>query len=213
MIAVENCYTRDSTAILSLVDTLSQDMEPIDWTTFHAWKTGRKAIPRDSFLLTFDDVLRKHTETVAPILETRGIKVLFFVTTAPLVTGRLTSTHQFQTLLDLVETRQLEMAIGHWMDLNCPLDIWTEYERTYRDKDNHSHTENADYIRQWVLQMVPMEVRRRMIDDLFGVFLGSSRDHAQRTCLTMEDLADLQSRGHTVGSHGHLHESLSRNGA
>ncbi len=79
----QRTFCIDSNTFVKEVDELCNRLEPIDWEWFWAWKQGRKSIPAESFLLTFDDVLRKQVEVVAPILETRNIGAAFFVATTP----------------------------------------------------------------------------------------------------------------------------------
>ena len=76
--------------------------------------TGRKSIPDRSFLVTFDDGLADHAETVCPILDAMGMKGVFFVSTRPLVTGELEPTHQTQRLLAKLGGVGLDHAVRRW---------------------------------------------------------------------------------------------------
>ena len=201
----------DPDAFLRQIDRLGEHLEPIDWPSLYAWKNGHGTIPQRSFLLTFDDGLSDHAEVVVPLLETRGLRGAFFVSTRPLVTGRPSCAHLIHLLLARLGPDRLEQEVTRWLKDRRPDDYWQE-ERDGPAADRTYHYEEPSLARLKYLlaYLLPVEPRRWLIDDLFDEHVGSTREFAKRWYSDWPQLADMQEAGHTIGGHGHLHEVYTR---
>jgi len=73
--------------------------QPIGLGEFLAAATG-SALPKRSFLLTFDDGFREVHELIAPILRAKGIPAVFFLTTGALGNSLLCAHQKIALLLD-----------------------------------------------------------------------------------------------------------------
>ncbi|MGB2987216.1 MAG: polysaccharide deacetylase family protein [Phycisphaerae bacterium] len=194
------------------LDRLCNTAEPIDWPTLYAWMCGRRSVPDRCFLLTFDDGLADHAETVLPILEERGLRGAFFVPGAVLTTQRLLSAHAIHLLLSTLNEETLEREL---------LDYFTHHGNTDTDRmasvdanlaDAMYHYESPVRARlKYLLNMVlPTDLRMAAVDVIFERHIGSPARWAQHWYLSWDDLVRMESSGHTVGAHGHSHEPYSR---
>ncbi|WP_341836320.1 polysaccharide deacetylase family protein [Chitinophaga pollutisoli] len=69
---------------------------------------GGKPLPKNAFLLTFDDGLREVSETVAPMLEAKGVPAVFFLN--PPMLGNRTMFYRFKLGLIIGALRNGSMA-------------------------------------------------------------------------------------------------------
>jgi peptidoglycan/xylan/chitin deacetylase (PgdA/CDA1 family) len=191
-------------------------MEPIDWPTLFAWMDGRAEIPNRSFLLTFDDGLADHAETVLPILEDRGLRGVFFVPGAVLTTHRMLPAHSIHLLLSVLGESALEnelrsyfsnrgaMQWCHWLDQRPPEeDAAAETMYLYESP-------SLARLKYLLTMKLPLDLRAAAVEELFEQHVGSSPRWSRHWYLGWDDLVKIQSLGHTIGGHGHAHEPYDR---
>src|SRR5438477_4699987 len=61
------------------LDVLLKFFHPLSLQDFMLSLKGQRSLPRNAFLLTFDDGLKECHEVIAPILRQKGIPATFFV--------------------------------------------------------------------------------------------------------------------------------------
>ncbi len=198
------------------LDRLCAAMEPIDWPTLYAWMDGRAEIPERCFLLTFDDGLADHAETVLPILDDRGLRGVFFVPGAVLTTHRMLPAHAIHLLLSILGESALESELRsyltdrgavqwcHWLDQRPP-DEDEAAETMY-----HYETPTLARLKYFLTMKLPLDLRAAAIEELFESHVGSSVRWARHWYLGWDDLVKIRSAGHTIGGHGHSHEPYDR---
>jgi peptidoglycan/xylan/chitin deacetylase (PgdA/CDA1 family) len=192
-------------------DALCAALEPLDWPTLWAWTKGRARIPDRSFLLTFDDGLVDHAATVAPILEKRGLRGVFFVVGEMLTGRRMLSAHAIHLLLANLGSERLEYEL-----IRCLSNF--DSDRDWgADLDSDAACTTYPYevpqvarLKYFLNMVLPPELRRAVINTLFELFVGSSARWSQSTYLNWDQLKEMQDKGHTIGAHGHAHEPLGR---
>jgi peptidoglycan/xylan/chitin deacetylase (PgdA/CDA1 family) len=80
---LENLYSfRNIAQFKRDLDVLLKYFRPVSLQDFLACRRGEKKLPRNSFLLTFDDGLRECHEIAGPILKQKGIPATFFLCSA-----------------------------------------------------------------------------------------------------------------------------------
>ena len=80
---LENLYSfRNVAQFKRDLDVLLKYFRPVSLQDFLASRRGEKKLPRNSFLLTFDDGLRECHEIAGPILKQKGIPATFFLCSA-----------------------------------------------------------------------------------------------------------------------------------
>ncbi|MCH7814539.1 MAG: polysaccharide deacetylase family protein, partial [Planctomycetes bacterium] len=193
------------------LDLLCSRAEPITWPQFHAWHQGSGTIPETGFLLTFDDGLSDHAEVVAPLLEDRGLRGVFFVPGQVLDSGRMASAHQIHLLQATLGDEAFADAVCSWLTDNYAeggcLDQpqIAQAHRVY----HYEPPERAE-LKYRLAFALPIDVRRKMIDSLFAAHLGDEEPYARRWYLDGRQVAALQRAGHTIGGHGFDHEPYLR---
>lgn len=197
------------------LDQLSAHAEPIDWPRYYAWTCGRASIPARSFLLTFDDGLIDHAETVLPILEDRGLHGVFFVPTSVLTTQHMLPAHQIHLLLSTLDAPLLEQEIRRTLNDRRAAE-WCEKldpnpgTAAPAEKMYHYESPALARLKYFLTMELPLELRDAMLDELFELHIGSTARWSRHWYLHWDDVAKMQSMGHTVGGHGHAHHPYTR---
>jgi len=186
-------------------------MEPIDWPTLYAWIRGRAAVPERCFLLTFDDGLADHAESVLPILADFGLRGLFFVPAQVLTRHRLLPAHAVHVLLThLGRHRFFKELLDHLADHNGGQDWLATLDRTAAEQMYHYEEPSLAHLKFLLTMALPAKVRNAALEALFARHVGSSARWARTWYLGWEQLVEMQSLGHTIGAHGHSHEPYRR---
>lgn len=187
------------------IDRLCATLEPIDWPTMLAWSCRRATIPKRSFLLTFDDGLAGHASTVVPILDQRGLRGVFFVSGAPLQSHRMLSAHALHVLLSKLDEERLEREVLEHLGLESVHVPEEDARRMY-----HYESPARARLKYLLTVVLPIDERAAAIAALFERYVGSSEQWAKQWYLGWDELAQMQSSGHTVGAHGTCHETYAR---
>ena len=193
------------------LDRLCADLEPVDWQLLDDWYHGRANLPERSFLLTFDDGLIDHADVVAPILERRGLRGVFLVSTESIVERRPAPAHQLHALLSALGADPLhEMVLARLADVSN--DRWhlTQADRSRVDSIYHYESPVRAEIKYLIHYKLSSDLRDDVLGLLCAAHLGPATLLASRWYLTIDQLRDLQSAGHTIGGHGHRHEPYAR---
>ena len=193
------------------LDQLGAAMEPIDWPTLYAWTCGRDRLPSRGFLLTFDDGLADHAETVLPILQDRGLRGVFFVPGAVLSEHHMLPAHAVHLLLSILGGDTLAEEIERSLhDKGCRDGILSQAETDAASLMYHYETPPLARLKYTLTMKLAHETRSAVIDELFERHVGSSAQWARHWYLGWDDLAKMQSMGHTIGGHGYRHEPYQR---
>ena len=194
-----------SDAFRDQIDRLCAAFEPVDWPTLFAWSCRRRSIPRRSFLLTFDDGLAEHAQTVVPILEQRGLHGAFFIPGAVLASHQMLSAHALHVLLSKLSEERLEREVVDLLDGEVETVSAEKAQQMY-----HYESPARARLKYLLTTILPVHQRSVAITRLFERYVGSSAEWAKRWYLGWDELAHMQSAGHTVGAHGFCHEPYTR---
>ncbi len=193
------------------LDQLSAAMEPIDWPTLYAWTCGRCGLPERSFLLTFDDGLADHAETVLPILQDRGLRGVFFVPGSILSEHRMLSAHAVHLLMSILGGDALVEEVQRCLqEKGFGEATLSESEALAADAIYHYEEPAIGRLKYLLTMKLPTEVRSSVVEELFEQHVGSSARWARHWYIGWDDLIHMQSLGHTIGGHGHRHEAYER---
>ncbi len=159
-------------------------------------------------LLTFDDGFKDHVTFVLPELERRGLWGLFYIPTAPLVTGRLLDVHRIHWLLGRLGGVAVLEALGALGE-----DAWLQPEyvaafraTTYRRQVNDTATA---VVKRTLNYYLDSHHRREVLDRLMALHCLDEAALAKALYLDVADLRRLVAAGMVVGSHTHSHPVLS----
>jgi peptidoglycan/xylan/chitin deacetylase (PgdA/CDA1 family) len=168
--------------------------------------------PADGMVLTFDDGLREHRETVLPELESRGLWGIFFVSTGPLEGGALGSArmlrvHRIHHLLGVHGGARVKAALEREIatDMLDPEQVAAFKDRIYPWQRNDEAT-------GWVKRMLNYYIAEQWRDPLLDRLCADLLDEpawAARLYLTAPQVAAMQDRGMLIGSHAVSHPVMS----
>lgn len=165
---------------------------------------GRKELPSESVLITFDDGLREQYEHALPILNRMGIPAIFFVNTRPIAEQRLCTVHKVhiaraslapqifeRELMSSAET--LEIELQHTSD---PAKVRAQYPYD---------TEAVGRLKFLLNFGLPLRARTDLIEATFArIFPGMEWKLSRELYMNREQLTELSCKG-AIGSHGHDH--------
>ena len=193
------------------LDLLCERLRPIEWANLRSWLDRRTEIANDRFLLTFDDGLSDHAEVVAPILRRRGIRAVFFVQGEPLESGQMADHHLADILRCTLGDREFGQAVLAWLAERTPHQDWNVRIRPREAAEIYRGESPMRARFNYLLSHgLPLNVRGRMLNDLFTRHVGDPREWAARWYITRDDLKRLEADGHTIGGHGFWHEFYTR---
>lgn len=194
------------------IELLSRTMEPIDWPTFYAWQRGLGSIPARCFLLSFDDGLADHARNAVPLLNEFGLRGVFFVPAEVLTTNRLLCAHTIHLLLSRLADETFEQELMQEIDQRdsaCAEQCRLLDENLARSMYHYELPQRAR-LKYMLTVVLPIDLRIACLQKLFERHIGSSLRWARNWYLNWEDLAAMQSLGHTIGGHGYSHDPLTR---
>jgi len=196
----------DTAAFTRQLDLLARHLEPISWPMLYAWSCGRMRIPERCFLLTFDDGLADHAEVVAPLLERRGLRGVFFASGHALEARGMDAAHQVHLLLATLGDVAFHDALRAWLDEHGPLDVGLgEVDREAAGRLYHYEPPDRALVKYFLHRVLPTDTRDRAVEELFRRHVGEPGEVARRWYLDCEQLVRLETAGHTVGGHGFAH--------
>jgi peptidoglycan/xylan/chitin deacetylase (PgdA/CDA1 family) len=164
-------------------------------------------LPANAALLTFDDGLVDHYQTVLPVLRARGLQGTFFLSEEACAdTPRLLAVHKVHFLL----ARMGADAFGHAVLAACGAS--TASRAAAREVLGRDHWDDAGVraIKHLVSHELPFEEADRILDDLFAQHIGDPGDLARCLYLNASMVREMSMAGMVFGQHTRSHRLLSR---
>jgi peptidoglycan/xylan/chitin deacetylase (PgdA/CDA1 family) len=200
----------DTESFCRQLDLLCSRLDPVTWPMVCAWLRGRAAIPECCFLLTFDDGLADHADVVAPILEMRGLRGVFFVPGCVLESGSMDAAHQVHLLQARLGDDKFAQAVTDWLARNGGDDWLDALDEDEAGRIYHYETPDRARVKYLLAYVLPFELRDRMVDALFRRHVGDPDAFARKWYLDLGQIRMLEAAGHTIGGHGYAHAPLLR---
>lgn len=166
------------------------------------------AVPAGAILPTFDDGLSDHYEVAAPELERRGAFGIFYVATGPYQDGRLLPVHRVHMLMGLLGGTALLMEVrrlAERRDLVDPRHRAAFANLPYRLQDADEAARQAKTLLNYHIRA---EARREVLDNLMAQHFDEA-ELCGRFYMSSQQIAELQRRGHIIGSHSVSHPVMS----
>jgi peptidoglycan/xylan/chitin deacetylase (PgdA/CDA1 family) len=163
------------------------------------------SLPEDAWLLTFDDGLVEHLETVAPALERRGLTGVFSVPATPVLERRPLDVQMTQFLLATVDDHA---ALGRELLRLAGI----EDESGFRSRNTLPHRYDPPetvFVKRALQDGLPETQRRDVLDTLFREHVtNDERAFVDELYLRVDGCRELVRRGHAVIGHGDEHRRL-----
>ena len=170
-----------------------------------AGDVAARSWPENGCLLTYDDGLREHLQTVAPALEARGLTGCFCVPAQPVLERRVLDVQKTQWLLATVRDH------GPLGDELVEL-AGVEHEGAFRAANTPPHRYDPPqtvFVKRALQDGLPDAMRRTVLDRLFRDHVtDDERAFADELYLTLDECRELVGRGHDVIGHGYEHRRL-----
>ncbi len=104
-----------------------------------------------------------------------------------------------------------ESLAGQYVRDYDPATDWlAKVDAQKAQKMYHYEPPHRAWIKYLLTMVLPDDLRRQAVDALFEKHIGSPARWSRHWYLDWEDLVEMQTKGHTIGGHGHNHEPLSR---
>jgi peptidoglycan/xylan/chitin deacetylase (PgdA/CDA1 family) len=161
--------------------------------------------PHDGCLLTFDDGLVEHLETVAPMLEERGLRGVFAAPAQPVLERRPLDVQKTQFLLAGSEDHA---ALGERLLELAGVEDADGFRRANTPPHRFDPPETV-FVKRALQDGLPEDRRRPVLDALFREHVTEDeRAFADSLYLTLDGCRELVRRGHAVIGHGREHRRL-----
>lgn len=168
----------------------------------------RGGLPDNACLLTFDDGLREHFDTVAPALERRGLVGVFCPPARPILERSMLDVQKTQFLL--ASSDDHPALAERILDLARDWDVGSEDELRARNTPHHRFDAPETVFVKRVLQDgLPDEPRQAILGRLFAELVSDDEAaFAGELYITLDECRELVGRGHDVAGHGYEHRRL-----
>ena len=190
------------------VDRLQARFEIIDGSTFERAVIEQSGFDRPAALLTFDDGFVDHYEHCFPLLRSRGLGGLFFLSGATL--GRrpaLLNVHKTHFLLSQLGGDRFAKEVAAAIEDEGAVlrGRGEEREGVYR------YDEAPDvWIKRVLNYEIPYAVADRILSALFERHIGDTEGFARELYLSASQVGEMAESGMTFGFHTETHPVLSR---
>ena len=168
---------------------------------------GDVRLPEKSILVTFDDGLKEQYENAWPILRRLGIPAIFFVNTAPIMSGKVLLVHKIHLLRSNIAPEEFVQRLArHAAEHNINLDVRSESDEALKHY-SYDPPEVARLKYFLNFRLKPNE-RDTLVELLFAeAFPGREREICEELYTTRSQIEELASFGF-IGSHSHEHFPL-----
>lgn len=189
------------------LDWLQEHYTLIDEAVLEAALSDDAPLPRNAALLTFDDGLVDHHETVLPLLRARGLRGTFFV--AEDACGpdpRLLAVHKAHFLLARLGAARFGRAVLQACDAG---DSMPAQGREVLGRDQWEE-DDVRAIKHLISHELPFAVAERALENLFAEHVGDSGAFARQLYLSAAMIQEMAEAGMTFGHHTRTHRMLAR---
>lgn len=170
---------------------------------------GGKTFSRDAFFVTFDDGLVDHLAAAIDVLAPLGLRAAFFVPTRPLSEKRSPAVHKLHWLRAHTEPGEFFEKLARHLP-----EPWNNYKMTREQRDRaakmHIHdTPDIGALKFMLNFLIPHDVVDEATSRMLNDYFISEAEFCAQTFLDAGGLRELETSGHVVGCHGHMHAPLS----
>lgn len=189
------------------LDWVQSRLRPVALSDFLAALEGAP-VPDGGFVLTFDDGLIDHHRHVLPELVARGLWGIFYVPTAPLMTGDALDVHRIHLVLGRHGGTVAMDVLARIVEDDMLVDrkVREFRELTYRNREEDADT---TLVKRTLNYYIGYEWRKTVIDRLWEV-LGDGLPGVSDWYMSPRHLRDLGDAGMLVGSHSVHHRVFAK---
>jgi hypothetical protein len=157
---------------------------------------GRKRLPNQAILLTFDDGYSDHYLHVFPALARRKIQGVFFAPVEAIRERRILDVNKIQFVLSCCKNHeQIVRGIDEVLSFSGEMDV-SEYKAKYLSPSRYDPPETM-YIKRMLQFALPESQRKKMIDKLFEAWVTSDLESFADELYATEGHGDRGAFTHT----------------
>lgn len=172
---------------------------------------GKKNIPNNACILTFDDGFKDHYLNVFPILKDKGLYASFFPITQPLTEFIVPAVHKTHFLLAKIGSRTFADEFNQILKKEFQglvkkyfVDDKHKKERKYRWDD--VLTANL----KWAIATIPLQPKVNILNQIFSRYFQNEKEFCKGLYMKWDEMREMREEGMSFGSHSHTHSSLSQ---
>jgi len=173
---------------------------------------GELSLPPAPCVLTFDDGLSDHFDTVFPRLLERGIPGAFFPSARPVRDRIVLDVHKLHFVLastadhDLLLRDALQLIASYRAEYELPDE--EDLCLRYRQPNRYDSTTTA-FLKRLLQHALPSVVRERVVDMLFRRYVAvDEATFSRELYMDRSQLRTLLEHGMEIGGHGERHEHM-----
>jgi peptidoglycan/xylan/chitin deacetylase (PgdA/CDA1 family) len=173
---------------------------------------GERPLPPAPCVLTFDDGLSDHFETVFPRLMQRGVPGAFFPSARPIREQLVLDVHKLHFVLassadhDVLLRDVLQFIAASRREYDLPSDA--SLEAQYRHAGRYDSTTTA-FLKRLLQHALPSALRERVVDELFRRYVAvDEATFSRELYMDVSQLRCLLDNGMEIGGHGDRHEHM-----
>jgi peptidoglycan/xylan/chitin deacetylase (PgdA/CDA1 family) len=192
-------------AFADQIRTIERERDIVDYDAFHDAVEAGRSLDR-SAMLTFDDGLLDHYQTVFPTLKAHGHHGIFFVSPETnLATSRVLNVQKVQLLL-------ARLGDQLWDEIEGALSVVGGGLRSQQPNAILYRYDSAAIrrVKQLLNYDLPLDVTDMLLSQLFAAHIGDEREVAAQLYLTPSMIREMSAAGMTFGYHTRDHRVLSR---
>ena len=165
--------------------------------------------PQDGVVLTFDDGLKDHYRYVLPVLKSRKIWGIFYVSSRPYTDNKTLDVHRIHLLLGRIKLTDLFEKLESYLTNDMIVAEHRQvFERcTYRNQDNPP---DVTLFKRLFNYYISYQFRSQILDQLFSHFIGCETDWVAQHYMSTDELKKMHKEGMIIGNHTVNHPVLSR---
>ncbi len=157
-------------------------------------------------VLTFDDGVRDHLDTVVPVLDRHGVKATFFIITKCLEGEWIAPVHKVHFLLSQLEPKIFLDALEASLQ---SVDAGT-YVTSVPAQVNNRWDDPVTARLKYLVASLPNDIKETVLAQIFAKQLGPEDDFSKILYLTASEVRMMHERGFEIGAHTHTHRLLTQ---
>ncbi|MBU1975761.1 MAG: polysaccharide deacetylase family protein [Nanoarchaeota archaeon] len=194
---------------LGQLDYIIANYKVISLAEYVDFLHGKTEIPDNSAILTFDDGLKDHYNTVFPILKERGLTATFFPITQAQTDQVVPGVLKAQFLLAKIGSNPFAKEFNYLLEKDFPK-LFNQYKVTDKEKMEMKYrwddplTANLKFS----IGTLPGEARTKILNKIFPKYFDNEKNFINDLCMNWDEMREMQEAGMSFGGHTHTHPRL-----
>lgn len=163
----------------------------------------------ENVVLTFDDGLKDHVKYVLPELSSRNMWGMFYICSAPYISGRILDVHKVHLILGRLGENAFSV-----LKKTVKTEMLNEEGKQAFSKGPYATQNNSksvDQFKRYLNYYISYEYRGEVLEQLMEEVFGCNDiDIIKELYLSIDDIRKLHKSGMIIGSHTETHRVLSR---